>query len=76
MWSDNTYIYLCKNHDVQVCLSIIHHAWSPLPKAELLPQDLFPFEIQIPEAISPVQELPYGEQTSFGLAALSLYSWT
>lgn len=52
-----------------------HFQLAPQPKAELLPQDLVPFEIQIPGAISPAQELPYVEQTSFSLAALSLFKW-
>lgn len=37
-------------------------SWPLTPKAELLPQDLVPFEIQIPGAISPAQELPYGDR--------------
>lgn len=52
-----------------------HFQLAPHPKAELLPQDLVPFEIQIPGAISPAQEPPYVEQTSFSLAALSLFNW-
>lgn len=52
-----------------------HFQLAPQPKAELLPQDLVPFEIQIPGAISPAQEPPYVEQTSFSLAALSLFNW-
>lgn len=53
-----------------------HFQLAPHPKAEILPQDLLPFEIQIPGAISPAQKLPYGEQTSFSLAVLSLCNWT
>lgn len=52
-----------------------HFQLAPQPKAELLPRDLVPFEIQIPGAISPAQEPPYVEQTSFSLAALSLFNW-
>lgn len=41
------------------CLAF-HFQMAPHPKAELLPWDLVPFEIQIPGAISPIQALPYG----------------
>lgn len=52
-----------------------HFQLAPHPKAELLPQDLVPFEIQIPGAISPAQELPYGDRPPLAWQC-SLYNWT